>query len=133
MLKNRPISQQRLAKTIIDPISLRWFNRNVYSNETALLECTENEVEICFKSADVDMSYVTGKELVHHCKHEVSYKTQEDNMQFFIWHGSQNLCQTTTWHSYKGYKNPGQVKHAYIASLGHLYMLELIVGINIYQ
>ena len=34
----------------------------------------------------------------HPCKREASYKTHTythtDNMQFFVWRGSQNLCQT---------------------------------------
>ena len=40
---NRPNGQQCLAKTIIDHSSLWWFIRNMYSNETALLEWTRHK------------------------------------------------------------------------------------------
>ena len=67
---NRPNGQQCLAKTIIDHSSLWWLNRNVHRNETALLECPST-------------------------RHARTHG-QTDNMQFLVWHGSQNLCQTIT-------------------------------------
>ncbi len=68
-IMNRPNGQQCLAKPITDHTSLWWFN-----------------TKVLFRTRQTDVGH---KPIVPASQHGLT-----DNMQFFVWHGSQNLCQT---------------------------------------
>ncbi len=56
--------------------SLWWFNTNAYGNETALLQCS------------LDPTWDV--------RQDTEGRNDSRTAQFYVWHGSQNLCHTLT-------------------------------------
>ena len=77
---NRPYGQQCLAKATIDHTSLWWFHQKLMA------------MKQLYKGV-----YRWTAHWLQPSWHEMRTRHgwTEHNVQFFVWHGSQNLCQTT--------------------------------------